>query len=571
MMALVKNLTFEIATLGFASLAMTRTQKGRFVMKWLNYQETKVLLIVFVAAIVLGGGSANADFAICDPSCMDQAINNPDNTDIQGLSLLHDGLKLYFSVDKGVGYWSHDIWVTTRESIDAPWGQAIKLGLNVSGPGPDINPAISPDDLELYFERNVNNVWRLMRSTRASKDNPWGPASEFTELGDAWDLDFAADGLTVFFTALGEQGDEDIWMATRETISAPWSDSINLGPNINDAGDQFNPSISNDNLAIFFCNASEGGISMATRTTKDGAWGTRILLGSPVNNDGTCNYNPEISPNGSILYFDSNRSSVYGGHDIWQVSINPIFDFDGNGVLSLEDLFILIETWGQDEPLCDIGPMPWGDGIIDVQDLAVLSEHLSTYLGGVACWKLDETEGSIAYDCAGENDADAFGGALWQPAGGMFGGALELDGIDDYVSTPFVLNPYEENFSVFAWIKGGATGQVIISQQNGANWLSADSSEGNLFTELKCESRSGTTLSSQTVITDGNWHRVGLTWDGTNRILYADGVKVASDTQSYIEDSEGGLYIGAGKNLEPGSLWSGLIDDVHVFNRAITP
>jgi hypothetical protein len=26
--------------------------------------------------------------------------------------------------------------------------------------------------------------------------------------------------------------------------------------------------------------------------------------------------------------------------------------------------------------LCDIGPMPWGDGIVDVQDLIVLAEHL---------------------------------------------------------------------------------------------------------------------------------------------------------------------------------------------------
>jgi len=36
----------------------------------------------------------------------------------------------------------------------------------------------------------------------------------------------------------------------------------------------------------------------------------------------------------------------------------------------------MIEHWYTDEPLCDIGPMPWGDGIVDVQDLIVLSEHL---------------------------------------------------------------------------------------------------------------------------------------------------------------------------------------------------
>ncbi len=37
-------------------------------------------------------------------------------------------------------------------------------------------------------------------------------------------------------------------------------------------------------------------------------------------------------------------------------------------------------------------------------------------------------------------------------------------------------------------------------------------------------------LQSQTVITDGGWHRVGQVWDGTNRILYVDDIEVASHT-----------------------------------------
>jgi hypothetical protein len=33
----------------------------------------------------------------------------------------------------------------------------------------------------------------------------------------------------------------------------------------------------------------------------------------------------------------------------------------------------------------------------------------------------------------------------------------------------------------------------------------------------------------------------------------------------------GDLQIGAGKNLDPGSFFSGLIDDVRIYDRAITP
>jgi len=190
----------------------------------------------------------------------------------------------------------------------------------------------------------------------------------------------------------------------------------------------------------------------------------------------------------------------------------------------------------------------------------------------LAHWTLDETEGDIAADSAGANDDTVHGDPLWQPTSGQIDGALAFDGTDDYISTDFVLNPADGPFSGFAWIKGGAPGQVIISQRRGGlNWLLADPAEGKLMTELKEPGRSGSPLWSQTVITDGNWHRIGLTWDGSNRVLYVDGVEVAKDTQPQFGSSAGGLYIGAGNNLEPGSFFSGLIDDVRIYNRAITP
>jgi hypothetical protein len=83
--------------------------------------------------------------------------------------------------------------------------------------------------------------------------------------------------------------------------------------------------------------------------------------------------------------------------------------------------------------------------------------------------------------------------------------------------------------------------------------------------------RSEKMLVSSALITDGGWHRIGFVWDGANRILYVDDIEVASDTQSHLTGSEGGLYIGVGNTLEEGSFWTGLIDDVRIYNRAITP
>jgi hypothetical protein len=93
---------------------------------------------------------------------------------------------------------------------------------------------------------------------------------------------------------------------------------------------------------------------------------------------------------------------------------------------------------------------------------------------------------------------------------------------------------------------------------------------GALMTELKQSGRSGKPLVSGAVITDGVWQRVGLVWDGANRILYVDDVEVAKDTQTSLVASAGGLYLGAGSTLAPGSFWSGLIDDVRIYERAVT-
>jgi hypothetical protein len=187
-----------------------------------------------------------------------------------------------------------------------------------------------------------------------------------------------------------------------------------------------------------------------------------------------------------------------------------------------------------------------------------------------AHWAFDETEGMVVADSAGDNNGYAIGNPVWQPDGGLINGVLQLDGLDDYVLTGTPPNPTDGQLSVLIWIKGGAPGQVIVSQQGVANWLMADD-EGNLMTELKGTDDSTGPLQSQAIITDGEWHRIGFVWDGSHRILYVDSLAVAQNTQKAIEISISGLYIGCGKNMEAGTYWSGLIDDIRIYNRAVRP
>ena len=294
----------------------------------------------------------------------------------------------------------------------------------------------------------------------------------------------------------------------------------------------------------------------------------------PVINSSAHDLSPNISADGSTLYFCSDRPGGIGSADLWQAPIIPIVDFTSDEIVDIKDLVILIENWGQNEPSVDIGPMPWGDGKVDEKDLEVLMRYWQQEVlpvSLIAYWNLDEAEGIVTADKAGTNNGTLVGNPLWQPGGGKLGGALQLDGGDDCVTTELIRDPSEGAVSVFAWVKGGAPGQVIVSQANGANWLMAGASDGALATELKSSGRTGKALKSAVSITDGAWHRVGFVWDGASRILYVDGAEVAKDTQSGLAGSAGGLYMGAGANLAPGSFWSGLIDDVRIYDRVAKP
>jgi hypothetical protein len=147
---------------------------------------------------------------------------------------------------------------------------------------------------------------------------------------------------------------------------------------------------------------------------------------------------------------------------------------------------------------------------------------------------------------------------------------MEFDGTD-FIVTVLRLDPAAGLLSVFAWIKGGAPGQVILSQQTGANWLMADALAGALRTELKEGGRLATDLVSESVITDGSWHRVGLVWDGSNRRLYVDSTLVAEDMQSGLKASSRSIIVGGGATATPGTYWTGQIDDVRIYNRVVKP
>ena len=360
-------------------------------MKQLNGYRMRLVVVGIVAATMLGGGSAKADFTFGEVTNLGPPVNSLVRDFAPTISA--DGLSLYFDSDRPGSYGDKDLWVTTRPTTEDPWGELVNLGATVNSSDADVAPSISADGLSLLFISRrpggfgERDIWV---TTRPTMDDHW---SEPVNLGPPINTSYretgpciSADGLELYFNSdrPGGSGGADLFVATRLTVEDNWDTPINLGPTINTSLNDNGVNISSDGLCLFFgLYGSENDFDtwMSTRPNKEHAWSAPVNLGPPVNSSAR-ELQPEISSDGSTLYFTSRRSGGLGDYDIWQAPIIPIVDLNSDGIVDAADMCIIVDHWGTDDPVCDIGPMPWGDGIVDVQDLIVLAEHLFEELPG---------------------------------------------------------------------------------------------------------------------------------------------------------------------------------------------
>jgi serine/threonine protein kinase/Tol biopolymer transport system component len=565
-------------------------QKGRWEMKLFEIPMLAASLFGLCSLSSLDAPPAYADFTFGEPVNLKTVIPviDPAHESIDCLS--YDGLEIYIESDRPGGQGSYDFWVLRRDSIDEDWGPPENLGPAVNSSKYDNAVCISADGLTLYFNSNRpggHGGHDLYMTTRTTKSAPWGPAVNLGPKVNSSVHDYcpwiSRDSLELYFESVrsGGYGAGDIYVTRRTTENDPWGEPVNLGPVVNSPYEDGIPALSPDGLLLLFSDNFQGGTAprpggyggsdmwMTRRASVSSPWQAPVNLGPKVNS-AIHQIIPRLSPDGSTLYFTTNSGGIW---DNWQAPIIPIVDFNGDGKVDGKEVLAMAQHWGQSRSLYDIGLSPIGDGIVDVNDLTVLAGYIGQDVNDptlIAHWALDETEGVKARDSAGDNDAMVLGGATWQPQA-KIGGAVALDGKDDFVrSGSVVLDPAKGPLSVIAWVKGGAPNKVIVSQASGADWLYLNQ-YGMLTTGLSDGSHSAKSLTSDAFVTDDQWHRVVLTWDGSNRSLYMDGIEVATDTQPNLAASSGNLHIGAGKTLAPAAFWSGLIDDVRVYNRAVQP
>jgi hypothetical protein len=189
----------------------------------------------------------------------------------------------------------------------------------------------------------------------------------------------------------------------------------------------------------------------------------------------------------------------------------------------------------------------------------------------MAHWAFNEQSGAVATDLSGNGHNGMIEGAPnWVP--GVAGSALEFDGIDDFVEIGENLLDNLMEFSITLWVDpvNYTSNRIGLVGQN--DCVEFGFNGGG---DLRCWNTSG--IGNVTIAyphQTGEWHHVAAIGDSTGMSLYIDGSRVVGPGTAPPASGYGNsiytVSIGAGIYDAAGNWYDGKMDDVRIYNHALT-
>ncbi|CAB1063265.1 T1SS secreted agglutinin RTX, partial [Olavius sp. associated proteobacterium Delta 1] len=192
--------------------------------------------------------------------------------------------------------------------------------------------------------------------------------------------------------------------------------------------------------------------------------------------------------------------------------------------------------------------------------------------GLVAAYSFDEGSGTTVVDSSGNGNTGVISGAGWT-AEAKFGKALSFDGVNDWVTVndANVLD-LSTGVTLEAWVYpteplSGRSWATVIIKGAALYYLAANSDLDTPSTGIIVGGYRD--LYGILTLPANNWAHLAGTYDGVNQRLFIDGVEVTSRAQiGEFETSDGPLHFGG--NSVWGEFFPGMIDEIRVYNRALS-
>jgi hypothetical protein len=258
------------------------------------------------------------------------AVNSSGND--AGPAISRKQTSLYFNSTRPGGLGGSDIWVSQRDSIDAPWGPPINLTV-VNTAGIDAIPALSRDEHWLFFNSNRAggvggmDVWASYRP-HIHDDFGWGPPvnlgtgvnSAFEDGNGGYFENDDGGAPQLFFSSNrpGGVGAFDLYVSELQPDGTfgPATLLSGLNSTMADPGLM----VRFDGLEAFFYSTRPGfGLTdmwTATRETVFDPWSAPVNMGPLLNSPGI-DQRPYVASDRRTLYFASERPGGAGGLDLY--------------------------------------------------------------------------------------------------------------------------------------------------------------------------------------------------------------------------------------------------------------
>ena len=230
---------------------------------------------------------------------------------------------------------------SSRAQKYSDWSAPINLGPTVNSVFLDRAPAISKDELSLYFGSSrpggfgMEDIYVSQRETR---DSEWGPPVNLGPIINTAANEmvpaFSRDGHLLFFATsrLGGFGGVDIWVSRREHThdDFAWQPAENLGAGVNSSSTDAGPSyFDNDEVGVpqLYFNSNRlggGGNIYVSEQAADGSFGPAVLVLELSLGDGA---RASIRHDGREIFFTSSRpGSIANSIDLWVATRETVFD-----------------------------------------------------------------------------------------------------------------------------------------------------------------------------------------------------------------------------------------------------
>ncbi|MCC6369668.1 MAG: T9SS type A sorting domain-containing protein [Bacteroidia bacterium] len=151
--------------------------------------------------------------------------------------------------------------------------------------------------------------------------------------------------------------------------------------------------------------------------------------------------------------------------------------------------------------------------------------------------------------------------------------SLNFDGADDKVDIPHdpAFN-FSNQLTIEMWVNTSASGQQFITTKNEDSWYMAVNGDNNHSGKASVFLNGivpGGWLNGTSTISDGNWHHLAATYNGSKLKLYVDGaLEAVSSSTGAVSTGTSNIKIGMRPFFPFQSFFTGSLDEFRIWNVA---